>query len=92
MYLNNQVSRCQLLRLVGDAAGRNVRDEDSCVSLSPNDVEPEPLALGTTQLHCTLHIGFNVNIALWGEGIMLNSKGVDGRWQAVRVYKTYFQS
>ena len=39
-YLNNQVSRRQLLRLAGDAAGRNVRDEDSCVSLSPDDVEP----------------------------------------------------
>lgn len=39
-YLNNLVSRRQLLRLAGDAAGRNVRDEDSCVSLSPDDVEP----------------------------------------------------
>ena len=39
-YLKNLVSSCQLLRLVGDAAGRNVRDEDSCVSLSPDDVEP----------------------------------------------------
>ena len=39
-YLKNLVSSCQLLRLVGDAAGRNVRDEDSSVSLSPDDVEP----------------------------------------------------
>ena len=39
-HLKNLASSCQLLRLVGDAAGRNVRDEDSSVSLSPDDVEP----------------------------------------------------
>ena len=39
-YLKNLVSNCQLLRLVGDAARRNARDEDSSVSLSPDDVEP----------------------------------------------------
>ena len=38
-YLKNLVSSCQLLRLVGDAAGRNV-DEDPGVFLSPDDVEP----------------------------------------------------
>ena len=39
-YLKNLISSCQLLRLVGDAAGRNVRDEEPCISLSPDDVEP----------------------------------------------------
>ena len=75
-YLKNLVSSCQLLRLVGDAAGRNVRDEDSSVSLSPDDVEPKPLALWATQLYCTLNIGVNVSVGLWGD----SNATVRGGW------------
>ena len=86
-YLNNLVSSCQLLRLVGEAAGRNVRDEDSCVSLSPDDVEPKPLAVWVPQLHCTLVMGFNVSVGLWGEEIVNATVRSGWQWQAVKLTK-----
>ena len=84
MYLKNLVSSCQLPRLVGDAVGRFI----------PNDVESLALTLRMTQLRCTLDIQFNTSTALWGKVIALNSKGwmAGGRWQVVKVNKTYFQS